>query len=126
MATNHGTARGVKAPTRPLPKIDCVGVLRYGSAPMRTGPHRTPRRARVSLTLLVLLAALPACQQGKKEAAAPAAEESGEVIATFGGHKLTSGQVMRELERLPPPSRTYLAVPERKRQFVDNMIMNDL
>ena len=49
-----------------------------------------------------------------------------EVIATYGGHKLTSGQVMRELERLPPPSRTYLAVPERKRQFIDNMIMNDL
>ena len=101
---------------------------------MRTGPHRAPRRARVSLTLLMLLAALPACQQGKKEeaaapatgAAAPAPGETGEVIATYGGHNLTSGQVMRELERLPPPSRTYLAVPERKRQFIDNMIMNDL
>jgi len=87
----------------------------------------------VSLVLLTALTALLACQQGKKEegsapaggsAAAPA--DSGEVIATYGSHKLTSGQVMRELERLPPPSRTYLAVPERKRQFVDNMIMNDL
>ena len=87
----------------------------------------------MSLVLLTALTALLACQQGKKEegsapaggsAAAPA--DSGEVIATYGSHKLTSGQVMRELERLPPPSRTYLAVPERKRQFVDNMIMNDL
>ena len=33
---------------------------------------------------------------------------------------------MKELERLPAPSRSYLVVPERKRQFVENMIMNDL
>jgi len=87
----------------------------------------------VSLVLLTSLAALLACQGKKEEGSAPAGasgtaarEDSGEVIATYGSHKLTSGQVMRELERLPPPSRTYLAVPERKRQFVDNMIMNDL
>jgi len=88
----------------------------------------------VSLVLLTSLAALLACQQGKKEeGSAPAGvsgtaapENAGEVIATYGNHKLTSGQIMRELERLPPPSRTYLAVPERKRQFVDNLIMNDL
>src|SRR3989442_12273818 len=98
MATNHGTARGVKAPTRPLPKIDCIGVLRYGSAPMRTGPHRAPRRARVSLTLLMLLAALPACQQGKKEEAAapatgpaaPAPEETARVTSPTAGPKLTT------------------------------------
>src|SRR5437667_10004106 len=98
MATNHGTARGVKAPTRPLPKIDCAGVLRYGSAPMRSGPHRAPRRARVSLTLRMLLAALPACQPGNKEgaaptagAAAPAPAEPGHVNAPHGSDNLTHG-----------------------------------
>jgi len=50
----------------------------------------------------------------------------GEAVATYKGHTLTSGQVTQELERLPAPSRTYLAAPDRKRQFVENLVMNDL
>jgi peptidyl-prolyl cis-trans isomerase C len=30
------------------------------------------------------------------------------------------------MERLPAPSRAYLQAPDRKRQFVDNMILNEL
>ena len=65
-----------------------------------------------------------------KEGAAPSgtadADAGGDVIASYGGKKLTSGQILREMERLPTPSRAYLNAPERKRQFVDNMILNDL
>jgi len=57
-------------------------------------------------------------------AGAPA--EKGEVVATYKGREITSGDLVKELERLPAPSRVYLTQPERRRQFVDNMIMNDL
>src|SRR5262249_33618667 len=73
---------------------------------------------------------------GSKQTAEPAkngtppstaeSDAGGDVIATFGGKQLTSGQIMKEMERLPTPSRAYLNAPERKRQFVDNMILNDL
>src|SRR5262245_45931676 len=64
-------------------------------------------------------------------AAAPAADakpadDGGEVVATFSGNRLTSARVLKEMERLPAPSRAYLQAPDRKRQFVDNMILNDL
>src|SRR2546425_734924 len=75
------------------------------------------------------------CQQSKESGgatpAAPAAqsaagEAGGEVVATYQGHTLTSGRIAQEFERLPAPSRTYLAAPERKRQFVENLVVNDL
>ncbi len=66
----------------------------------------------------------------KADAPAPAAaakpEEGGEVVATFSGNRLTTARVLKEMERLPAPSRAYLQAPDRKRQFVDNMILNDL
>jgi peptidyl-prolyl cis-trans isomerase C len=48
------------------------------------------------------------------------------VVATYKGHTLTSGRIAQEFERLPAPSRAYLTAPERKRQFVENLVMNDL
>jgi peptidyl-prolyl cis-trans isomerase C len=83
---------------------------------------------------LVLLAVIAAagCQQATDTAGAPPGAPSseagagGEIVATYKGRSLTAGDVMKELERLPPPSRNYLTVPERKKQFVENMIMNDL
>jgi peptidyl-prolyl cis-trans isomerase C len=81
---------------------------------------------------LMLLATVLGCG-GSPESAAPAAGHSksadasaGEVVATFAGRQLTRGEVLEELERLPAPSRAYLHAPERKQQFVDNMIMNEL
>ncbi|HLK11604.1 MAG TPA: peptidylprolyl isomerase [Candidatus Binatia bacterium] len=86
--------------------------------------------------LLSLLALVVSCRRAGEEGgaagskAAPAAEKAepgaDEVVATYAGHRLTRGQVLQELERLPGPSRAYLAAPERKRQFVENMILNDL
>src|SRR5947207_793899 len=77
---------------------------------------------------LVLTAlAVAGCQQGKEGAGGtPGAPAGGEVVATYQGRTLTSGRIAQELERLPAPSRTYLAAPDRKRQFVENLALNDL
>src|SRR5437870_4731888 len=86
-----------------------------------------------ALVLATLAAA--GCQQSKESGGATpatpgaqsaAGEAGGEVVATYQGHTLTSGRVAQEFERLPAPSRTYLAAPERKRQFVENLVVNDL
>jgi peptidyl-prolyl cis-trans isomerase C len=50
----------------------------------------------------------------------------GEVVATYAGKRFTTDDFRREVERLPPRSRAQLTTPERKRQFVDNFILNDL
>ena len=98
---------------------------------MRLGAWWQRRRAH-ACTVLIGLLVCSACGQpqekkdttGTTVAAAPA--EKGEVIATFKGREITSVDLVKELERLPAPSRVYLTQPERRRQFVDNMIMNDL
>jgi peptidyl-prolyl cis-trans isomerase C len=92
----------------------------------------TNRRIR-SASVAILAAALLAggCRSGNEGPTGQSAVTSttvagGEVVATYKGRKLTSDAVMKEFERLPTPSRTYLNAPDRKRQFVENMIMNDL
>jgi peptidyl-prolyl cis-trans isomerase C len=67
--------------------------------------------------------------KGDTAAATPGVDakpDDGEVVATYGGNRITTGRVLKEMERLPAPSRAYLQAPDRKRQFVDNMILNDL
>jgi peptidyl-prolyl cis-trans isomerase C len=91
----------------------------------------------VAMCCAVLLAA--GCQQSKEPASAPAGTgkataeqpaaptaEATEVIATYAGKKLTGAEVLTEIDRLPGPSRAYLTAPDRKRQFVENLILNDL
>ncbi len=97
------------------------------------------RRMRTTVATLLLSSAVlvTACGPGSKEpvaeapkaaAPAPAATtvEAGEVVATYGGKQLTSVAILQEIERLPGPSRAYLSAPERKKQFVENMILNEL
>src|SRR5262245_41370946 len=100
---------------------------------------------RRSLTVTVVsatLATLLGCQQQEKtEAPAPATKATtpaaaaasggaqgggGEVVATYGGNRLDTTRVVKEMERLPAPSRAYLQAPDRKRQFIENMILNEL
>lgn len=59
-------------------------------------------------------------------APAPAPASGGAVIATYGGKRFTTEDFRREVERLPPRSRAQLTTPERRRQFVDNYILNEL
>jgi len=90
-------------------------------------------RSRLFPVLVCMLVAGAGCRPASESGAPaePAAERppdaaSGEVVATFGGRQLTRGQVLQEIERLPAPSRSYLNAPDRKQQFVDNMILNEL
>jgi peptidyl-prolyl cis-trans isomerase C len=83
--------------------------------------------------VLALLALALSCRRaeqggttGSTSPAAKAEPGGDEVVATYAGRRLTRGQVVQELERLPGPSRAYLSAPDRKRQFVENMILNDL
>ena len=88
---------------------------------------------------IVFVAALAVggCGKSTPEATAPAehgaAEKpkksdaaASEVVATYKGRQLTADEVRQEMERLPAPSRAYVTAPERKRQFVENLILNDL
>jgi len=86
-----------------------------------------PCRLLAFATLLLL--APSACRRDERApepAPAKKAETGGEVIATYRGRKLTSDAVAQEFERLPAPSRSYLTALDRKRQFVENLVMNDL
>jgi peptidyl-prolyl cis-trans isomerase C len=115
-------------------KIDAPPALRYGSRPMRST---------LLATLLVAACALTACEQPAKDTpaeqtaaeqkaesgeapAGDAAVAGGEVVATYGDETLTTTEVIAEMSRLPGPSRAYLTQEDRKRQFVENMILNEL
>ena len=95
------------------------------------------------LVLVVALGTLAGCEQKDKSSApasTPAANSAtdttappaakaaseGEVIATYSGNRLDAARVTKEMERLPAPSRAYLQAPDRKKQFVENMILNEL
>jgi peptidyl-prolyl cis-trans isomerase C len=101
---------------------------------MRSRVSRRRWRAHACTVVSLLFALLggQSCDRSREgeapkagTSAAPAAAE-GEVVARYQGRKLTSGELLKELERLPAPSRVYLSQPERRRQFVENLVMNDL
>jgi len=104
-------------------EIDAPHTLRYGTRLM------TPRTL-ASVTALALT--LAACQRGGDTSApgtAPAATppaNAGAVIARYGGKTLTTADAQEAMKRLPSPSRVYLSSLDRKQQFIDNLIMNDL
>ena len=75
--------------------------------------------------LVAVAVAVAGCEQGKGQGQ-QGKDAGGEVVATYRGHTLTSGRIAQEFERLPAPSRSYLAAPERKRQFIENLVVNDL
>jgi peptidyl-prolyl cis-trans isomerase C len=92
---------------------------------------------RFGVLAFIAVAGMLGCQQHEQAQApapakttetAPAAAEKddGEVLATYSGKRLTTGKVVKEMERLPSPSRAYLSAPDRKRQFVENLVLNDL
>jgi peptidyl-prolyl cis-trans isomerase C len=85
--------------------------------------------AAVALTACAPSADKSAGESAKAGTTAPSgavAVDETAVVATYAGKKLTSAAVLEEIERLPGPSRSYLSVPDRKRQFVENLILNDL
>jgi len=67
-----------------------------------------------------------ACANDNASTPAPAPAAGGAVIATYDDKKFTTEDFRREVERLPPRSRAQLTTPDRRRQFVDNYILNEL
>jgi peptidyl-prolyl cis-trans isomerase C len=97
------------------------------------------RRELRMIVATVALAMVAGCQQKEGPTppsaagtppAAPASattdKADGDVLATYAGNRMGSAKVVKEMERLPAPSRAYLQAPDRKRQFVENLILNDL
>lgn len=93
--------------------------------------------ATVRTSLWSLLAALCFAAACATESAPPSGSSSstsgsssaasgGEVIATYAGKRFTTEDFKREVDRLPPRSRAQMTTLERKRQFVDNFILNQL
>jgi len=85
-------------------------------------------RSTVLAIAVLLVAAACAQERGDQRASSgqPAAQSGGQVLATYGNKRFTTEDFRREVERLPPRSRMQLTTLERKRQFVDNYILNDL
>jgi peptidyl-prolyl cis-trans isomerase C len=77
----------------------------------------------VALCLTAACASESAPPSGSSSAAKSG---GGEVIATYAGKKFTTDDFKREVDRLPPRSRAQLTTNDRKRQFVDNFILNEL
>ncbi len=89
---------------------------------------------RLAWTSIVALCFAAACaSENAPSSTSPAADaksasstSGGAVIATYANKKFTTDDFKREVERLPPRSRAQLTTPERRRQFVDNYVLNDL
>jgi peptidyl-prolyl cis-trans isomerase C len=81
-----------------------------------------------ALLTFVLAIALAGCDGGGTPSSPPGtpAADAGAVLARYGGKTLTTGRAQDAMKRLPGPSRVYLSSPERKQQFIDNLILNDL
>ncbi|MCC6766501.1 MAG: peptidylprolyl isomerase [Deltaproteobacteria bacterium] len=82
--------------------------------------------ARTSRWAIVFVCFATACANDNASTPAPAPAAGGAVIATYDDKKFTTEDFRREVERLPPRSRAQLTTPDRRRQFVDNYILNEL
>ncbi|MEB2285672.1 MAG: hypothetical protein B6D46_08935 [Polyangiaceae bacterium UTPRO1] len=85
---------------------------------------------KISRRAIVFVCFAAACASGnapsESSAPAPAPAADSVVIATYAGKRFTDEDFRREVQRLPPRARTQLATPERRRQFLDNYILNAL
>jgi len=88
---------------------------------------------RMLVAVAMVACPLAACQRGGDASAPgmpatekPAGPSAGAVIARYSGKTLTTADAQEAMKRLPGPSRAYLSSPDRKRQFIDNLVMNEL
>ena len=121
----------VKPSPSTLTKLTARRPLGYGCAPMRStgaSAHGCCRGAAIVLAAALALGCQQEKQEGARQGSAPSATDAadGEVVATYAGKGLTRGELMKQLTNLNPRQRTFLAAPERKVQFVENTVMNNL
>ena len=81
----------------------------------------------LAVTLVAVALVLAACGK-KKEEAGPSSkiEGGGEVVATYGGEKLTLDEFGAEVEKLPPQIKPLLSAPDRRKQFLENYVLSQL
>jgi peptidyl-prolyl cis-trans isomerase C len=94
------------------------------------------RSLSMSARLLVLLLLLgtacggppPPAGHETKPSSLPSAGDSaaGRPVVTFAGRALTEADVSAAMRQLPAPSRAFLKDPARRRDFVDNLVLNEL
>jgi peptidyl-prolyl cis-trans isomerase C len=89
-------------------------------------------RVRTALATLVVLT-LACADDGREKPPRPPrlAAEAGAVdrpivIATYAGSTLTADRLREQMSQLPPSSLRRMNDPERRREFVDGLILNDL
>jgi hypothetical protein len=70
---------------------------------------------------------LPVGDEARPAAGSPSPDaESGRAVATFAGRSLTEADLVAAMRQLPGPSRSFLEDPARRRDFVDNLVLNEL
>src|SRR5262245_15422191 len=68
--------------------------------------------------LVVSMVALLNCSKSAKN--------SGDVLATVDGVKITQADVDNTLERLPPHARSFYQTPQAKKQLVESLVTSEL
>ena len=68
--------------------------------------------------ILLTFAAASACRKGESK--------SGPVVARVGEETITADELKRRLDETSPFLRARYNTPERKREFLDNLIRNEL
>lgn len=82
----------------------------------------------VVLLALLLSLSFPACggSNGEDGEQASLIEGGSEVLATFAGGELTLEDFEAEANKLPPQVKPMLTSPERRRQYLENLIVSKL
>ncbi|AKU92930.1 peptidylprolyl isomerase [Vulgatibacter incomptus] len=88
------------------------------------------KNAQTIAAMLLAAAGLLACgpqgQTGKADGTAKTQKKTGEVLATIGDETLTVDEVKARMEEQSPFIRARYDSPERKREFVDNLVRFEL
>jgi len=76
--------------------------------------------------VLVALATLGCRPESRTATPGGGRDAADEVIATFGDRALRRSDVLEQLAPLAPRQRSYLTTEDRKRQLVENLVINEL
>ncbi len=84
------------------------------------------RSGLMAVVILNIALAVYACSPDKGGEEASREEGGGEVVASYGGHKLTLEEFEAEVNKLPEQVRPMLSSPERRKQFLETFILSQL
>jgi peptidyl-prolyl cis-trans isomerase C len=79
------------------------------------------KRALTGASIVAALLTLSACEKQKAEP-----QSTGPAVATVGTTRITVDQFKEKLAELPPMVRPRYAPPERRKEFLDNLVRNEV